>query len=663
MTSPISVYVPNLPYREDRRHSIDIQFNGKGIFCLHVVNAHDEKIGAWGLWQTFYTIVTTEAEKGSDFFIFCEDDHVFTSNYDERKFLQCILEAESLQADLLSGGMAVVKNPVLVTNNLFWVSSFNGMQFTVIFKRLYSRILNSKTIEGYTVDIHLSSLAKRKFVIFPYMSIQKEFGYSDVTLSNNEQGKVASFFRTTESQLAKLRHISDFYAKIPNDVVQMVFNTDITKCFISTYVINLKRREDRKRKIQQQFAGRREFSVTILEACEDINGAYSLWKSICKIVSLAKSAGEDYILICEDDHEFTKYYRKEIFLRQIMMASCMGAEIVNGGVGGFGNLVPVQYGLYWADWFWCTQFIVIYKDAYDKILRAHFGPRDTADGKLSEICTRKLVIAPFISEQQETGYSDVTSANNYGAMISRHFSESRRMLQHYFMATAIKQHHKTEFRETGCKIKDYLASGGIKALQLGCGKNMLSNWLNTDVAPWYGATFMDATQPFPIPDRSFNFVFAEHLFETLAPTSLENTLHECYRILADNGKIRIVVYSCENIVMNILQKPYSDDFAAYINWSSAWYGKDWTDSNLAQSNYWSGSLALSSFMRRMGTSIMYDTPTLTRMLIKSGFTDIQKRSIGYSPFKELSGIEMHETFIPKQFYKEEIIIIEASKNG
>lgn len=65
MTSPISVYVPNLPYREDRRHSIDIQFNGKGIFCLHVVNAHDEKIGAWGLWQTFYTIVTTEAEKVS----------------------------------------------------------------------------------------------------------------------------------------------------------------------------------------------------------------------------------------------------------------------------------------------------------------------------------------------------------------------------------------------------------------------------------------------------------------------------------------------------------------------------------------------------------------------------------------------------------------------
>lgn len=142
-------------------------------------------------------------------------------------------------------------------------------------------------------------------------------------------------------------------------------------------------------------------------------------------------ADDDYVLICEDDHFFTAHYDRTHFLRQVMLAGAMGAEILNGGMGGFGQLIPLKQGLHWVDWFWCTQFIVIYKRAYQTILNAHFSVRDVADEKLSKILTSKMAIVPFISEQIDSGYSDVTSANSNNAMILQHFDASRHVLKHY----------------------------------------------------------------------------------------------------------------------------------------------------------------------------------------------------------------------------------------
>ena len=200
----IPVYVANLRRRKDRKESILRQFEGKSIFELNIVPAKEWKNGSWALWQTFYEIVESEYKKQSKFFIFCEDDHVFTENYSETYLEKSIIDAQSMDADLLSGGMSVVGKSVQVNDNLFWVDSFNGMQFTIIFNRLYERIIDSKTSEGYVTDIHLSSLAKRKFVMYPYISIQKEFGYSDATETNNDKGKVDRFFHKTQETLETL---------------------------------------------------------------------------------------------------------------------------------------------------------------------------------------------------------------------------------------------------------------------------------------------------------------------------------------------------------------------------------------------------------------------------------------------------------------------------
>lgn len=52
---------------------------------------------------------------------------------------------------------------------------------------------------------------------------------------------------------------------------------------------------------------------------------------------------------------------------------------------------------------------------------------DTADGVLSELASCKLVIHPFISEQKDFGYSDVTQSNQeHAGRIREHFAWANR---------------------------------------------------------------------------------------------------------------------------------------------------------------------------------------------------------------------------------------------
>lgn len=52
---------------------------------------------------------------------------------------------------------------------------------------------------------------------------------------------------------------------------------------------------------------------------------------------------------------------------------------------------------------------------------------DTADGVLSELASCKMVIHPFISEQKDFGYSDVTQSNQeHAGRIREHFAWANR---------------------------------------------------------------------------------------------------------------------------------------------------------------------------------------------------------------------------------------------
>lgn len=171
--------------------------------------------------------------------------------------------------------------------------------------------------------------------------------------------------------------------------------------YIPTYVINLPERIDRRKSVEAEFKDKTEFELHIVEAIKHPIGAIGLWKSITSIIKKVAQKGEDdVIIICEDEHVFTENYQRDKFLDQVMRCAQFGTQILFGGIGGFGKAVPIESELFWIDWNWCTQFMVIYQSAFDKILNTRFTKKDVVDEYLGKIIPNKVVIHPFISLQK-----------------------------------------------------------------------------------------------------------------------------------------------------------------------------------------------------------------------------------------------------------------------
>ena len=189
--------------------------------------------------------------------------------------------------------------------------------------------------------------------------------------------------------------------------------TDILQeYYLPVYAFNLRSRPDRLANLKLQFENKPEFDVTYMEAVQHERGNVGLWKSICNAVRLAKERSEDLIVLCEDDHIFTEAYDKRLLIANIAGAYKQGAELLNCGIGGFGTAVPVDAHRSWVDWFWSTQFVVVFEPLFDKILSYDFQDKDTADGVLSSIALRPMVLHPAISAQMDCGYSDIAPRKN-----------------------------------------------------------------------------------------------------------------------------------------------------------------------------------------------------------------------------------------------------------
>ncbi|MBE5322228.1 glycosyl transferase [Pedobacter sp. MR2016-19] len=176
---------------------------------------------------------------------------------------------------------------------------------------------------------------------------------------------------------------------------------------IPTYIINLPERNERRKHIIAQFKGKTEFSIQVVEACEHKIEAIGLWRSMIKVIQLAIKNEDDVIIICEDDHEFTKAYQKEYLLTNIIEAHEQGVEILSGGIGNFGYALPLTLNRMWITPFQSTQFIVLYKSIFPKMLKYKFKKNDAADIVLSGLTSHKMILCPFISKKKDFGSSDI----------------------------------------------------------------------------------------------------------------------------------------------------------------------------------------------------------------------------------------------------------------
>lgn len=209
----IKTFVIHLEERSERKIHIEAQFKGRSEFDLEIVRAIKDEVGSWGLWKTIRALVQKALDQNYRYIIICEDDHCFTKEYDKKMFLDQINIMET-QADILLGGVSWFRTVLPLTQSLFWVKKFNGLQFTVIYKKFYNNLLGLDLCCGEDPDIKISELSDNCFVCYPYISVQTEFGYSDITIQNARSGYVTSIFNKSSEKLRQLYQVALYYKKI-----------------------------------------------------------------------------------------------------------------------------------------------------------------------------------------------------------------------------------------------------------------------------------------------------------------------------------------------------------------------------------------------------------------------------------------------------------------
>jgi hypothetical protein len=416
----IRSFVVNLNRRTGRRAHTIKQFADREEFQMNLVKAVEHPVGAIGLWITIRHILKDLVEPQDEYIILCQDDHLFTKGYSKEYLLYCINEAQLLDADILSCGISGFTSAIKVSKNLYWVEKFSGLQFAVIFRKFFQTILDANYETVNAADLKLCALTENKFFIYPFLSIQKEFGYSDVTAGNNAQGHIDNAFKDCNEKVTILKTVSNFYKQRLEEATTVEMPISLEGIIIPTYILYFAERKEQLSDTEKQFAGRKEFDVKIIEACHHKNKELALWLSIKKIIETAIENDDDVIIICREEHEFTKHYERDCFIPLIWEAGILGCNVLIGGIEAFNLALPITNNIFWIDSFRSSKFFVIYKSFYKNILQEPFGDSDTLENKFSEMTSSKMALHPFISEEKDFEDISITNKSNFRNVITQH---------------------------------------------------------------------------------------------------------------------------------------------------------------------------------------------------------------------------------------------------
>jgi predicted SAM-dependent methyltransferase len=200
----------------------------------------------------------------------------------------------------------------------------------------------------------------------------------------------------------------------------------------------------------------------------------------------------------------------------------------------------------------------------------------------------------------------------------------------------------------------YILQSQVRKLHLGCGWNLLPDWLNTDHIPERrGALYLDARRSFFFSDETFDYIFSEHMIEHMSYHDGLNMLTECHRILKRWGKIRISTPDLAFLI-RLYRADKSSLQQEYIAWANRTFVKDVPENNEV--------FVINNFMRDWGHMFIYDENTLKTAMINAGFTGITKCDLRQSKDDALCNLE-NVARIPAHFLELETIILEGTKAG
>lgn len=193
---------------------------------------------------------------------------------------------------------------------------------------------------------------------------------------------------------------------------------------IPTYIVNLKKRSDRREYIKNEFRNHPQFDVHLIDAISNEIPAVGLYKSFLKIIEIAVAENYPFVLFCEDDHQFTNEFKFKYFEKLLSKIKNGSTDVLLGGVSSFECGVKVSDDLFWIDRFTGTQFVVIFSGFYLKLLGASFSDHDIIDHWMASLTDSIFLTIPMISTQRDFGYSDVTEKNNSKGRVEDLFNDT-----------------------------------------------------------------------------------------------------------------------------------------------------------------------------------------------------------------------------------------------
>ena len=189
-------------------------------------------------------------------------------------------------------------------------------------------------------------------------------------------------------------------------------------------------------------------------------------------------------------------------------------------------------------------------------------------------------------------------------------------------------------RSTGFKrrlVAAYLEAHRPAKLHIGCQDHQIEGWLNTEYGwgPPPGVLYLDATRPFPIDGNSFDYVFSEHMIEHVPVAGALSMLMECHRILRPGGRIRISTPPLE-FLLDLMVRPTPE----HLRYADFHYREFLSDAPLKVP-----AAIVNDYYRAWGHQFVYDRGSLTELLQRAGFANLEEYPIEESRDDHLRGLE------------------------
>ncbi|XHR80494.1 MAG: class I SAM-dependent methyltransferase [Gloeotrichia echinulata GP01] len=187
----------------------------------------------------------------------------------------------------------------------------------------------------------------------------------------------------------------------------------------------------------------------------------------------------------------------------------------------------------------------------------------------------------------------------------------------------------------------------VSYLHVGCGENLIPNFLNTDVFSNKKADYgIDLRFTLPFKDVTFQGIYAHHVVEHLSYESAKIFFNESRRILCKDGILRIAVPDVEKFIFKYIQN--FQDGADVALLLPEWHRQTEWKTSLEVVDY----VFRDTYFNKHLSS--WDFYTLKYRLEEAGFRKIMRVECGISNDEKLCNLDYKD-------WKDQSLYIEAYK--